>query len=90
MNGTPTSANTHRMPPGALADASEPAFNNPRADNLRRNQDAVVTLGLSWYLNPWLKVQGNAIRESFDDLTRTPLDGTATYWSYVTRLQLAF
>lgn len=25
MNGTPTSANTHRMPPGALADASQAA-----------------------------------------------------------------
>jgi hypothetical protein len=50
----------------------------------------VLTVGLSWYPNRWFKVQGNAIRESFDDLTRTPLDGTATYWSYVTRLQLAF
>lgn len=83
-------ARYERMLLGSSADASEPAFNNPRADNLRRNQDAVVTVGLSWYLNRWLKVQGNAIRESFDDLTRTPLDGTATYWSYVTRLQLAF
>ncbi len=75
---------------GSSADASEPAFNNPRADNLLRNHDAVLTVGLTWYLNRWLKVQGNAIREAFDDLNRTPLDGTATYWSYVTRLQLAF
>lgn len=70
--------------------SSEPAFDNPRAENLLRNHDDVITLGLTWYLNRWFKVQGNAIRETFDDLERTPLNGTATFWSYVSRLQLAF
>ena len=47
-------------------------------------------MGLTWYLNRWLKVQGNAIRETFEDPARLPLTGTTTYWSYVSRLQLAF
>lgn len=83
-------ARYERMLLGSSASADEPAFNNPRAENLRRNHDDVLTVGLTWYLNRWLKVQGNAIRETFDDLERTPLSGAATYWSYVSRLQLAF
>ena len=83
-------ARYERMQLGSAADASEPAFTNPRAENLSRNQDNVLTVAVSWYLNRWLKVQGNAIRETFDDLERTPLTGTSTYWSYVSRLQLAF
>jgi phosphate-selective porin len=45
-------ARYERMLLGSSADASELAFNNPRADNLRRNQDAVVTVGLSCIPQP--------------------------------------
>jgi phosphate-selective porin OprO/OprP len=70
--------------------ADQPASTSPRGDNLARNHDDVVTVGLAWHLTRWVKLQGNAIHESFLDPVRAPLEGTATYWSYVTRLQFAF
>ena len=74
---------------GSASSSGEPAFANPRAANLLGNHDDVVTLGLTWYLNRWFKVQGNAIHESFDHAERAPIPGRATYWSYVARLQFA-
>lgn len=75
---------------GSTADDTEPAFANPRAENLFPNRDDVTTLGLTWHLNRWFKLQGNAIRESFDDVTRAPILGEPHYWSYVGRAQFAF
>lgn len=74
---------------GSASTEGEPAFANPRAANLLRNRDDVITLGLTWYLNRWFKVQGNAIHESFDDPARAPIVGRGAYWSYVGRLQFA-
>ena len=76
-----------RLSVGSVSSGGEPAFANPRAANLLGNHDDVVTLGLTWYLNRWFRLQGNAIHESFDDAERAPLFGRATYWSYVGRLQ---
>lgn len=75
---------------GSSESSGQPPSTSPRGENLARNQDSVYTLGVSWHLNRWLKVQGNAIHESFLDVARAPIPGTGTYWSYVTRLQLAF
>ena len=80
-------ARYERLGFGSASTAGEPAFSNPRAANLLGNDDGVVTIGLTWYLNRWFKVQGNAIHESFDDANRAPIRGRATYWSYVGRLQ---
>ena len=67
----------------------EPPFRNPRAVNLYPNADLTWTMGLNWYLNRYMKLQGNAIREKFSDIERTPLTGETTLWSFVARLQLA-
>jgi phosphate-selective porin len=72
---------------GSVDDAGQPAFANPRAANILRNRNDVLTLGLTWYLNRWVKLQGNAIRESFEDPARAPITGRASYWSYVSRVQ---
>lgn len=72
---------------GSTSNDGEPAFANPRAANLRRNHDQIHTFGLTWYLNRWMKVQGNAIREAFEDPERAPLVGQSVFWSYVGRLQ---
>ncbi len=82
-------ARYERLSFGSASTAGEPAFANPRAANLLGNRDDVVTLGVTWYLNRWFKVQGNAVHESFDDVSRAPLVGRATFWSYVGRLQFA-
>lgn len=82
-------ARVERMAFGSTATA-QTASVSPRGDNLSRNHDDVLTLGVAWHLNRWVKLQGNAIHESFLDAARAPIPGTATYWSYVTRLQFAF
>lgn len=73
------------------------AFRNPRSDFLLPNTLRTVTVGANWLVNRWLKVVANAIRQSYDDLERTPrivdvdLIGTEEhYWSGLLRLQLAF
>ena len=71
-------------------DKSGPAFTNPRADHILPNSDDVVTIGVNWFLNRWVRVTINAIREEFDDATRTPVPGTTTFLSAVGRAQLAF
>jgi len=68
----------------------EPAFQNSRAEVILPNGDKVLTLGVNWYLNRWIKLQGNAIHEEIQDAGRTPLlDGGTKFWSTVLRLQLA-
>ncbi len=74
---------------GSAATNGEPAFANPRAANLLGNHDDIVTIGLTWYLNRWFKLQGNAVHESFDDVERAPIAGRSSYWSYVGRVQFA-
>lgn len=67
-----------------------PAFRNPRADHLLESHDRIWTAGVNWYVMPHVKVVANAIRESFDDVERTPLAGETTFWSGVARLQIVF
>ena len=62
---------------------------SPRADVILGNGDRVLTLGVSWYLNRWLKVQGNVMRESIDDPAQGPLPSQRMFWSRVVRLQLS-
>jgi len=69
--------------------AGEAPSTSPRADVILGNGDRVLTLGVSWYLNRWLKVQGNVIRESIDDPAQGPLPAQGTFWSRVLRLQLS-
>lgn len=65
-----------------------PAFTNPRSDHLAGNNARVWTGGVNWYLNRWVRIQGNAIRESFEDEARSPVFGQRTFWSGVLRTQL--
>jgi phosphate-selective porin len=67
--------------------SSEDLSRSPRAANLVPNTDRAWTAGLNWYLNPFIKLQGNAIREHVDDLARAPIPDRNTYWSSVLRLQ---
>ena len=68
---------------------SEPPFRNPRAVNLYPNDDLTWTLGRNWYLNRYLKLQGDAVRERFSDVERTLLPGETIFWSFVARFQFA-
>jgi phosphate-selective porin OprO/OprP len=62
---------------------------SPRAEVILGNGDRVLTFGANWYLNRWVKVQGNVIRESIDNPAQGPLPSQPTFWSRVVRLQLS-
>ena len=48
-----------------------------------------VTAGVNWYVNRWVKVQANTVREQMvDPLALLPI-GTAPLWSTVVRFQVA-
>jgi phosphate-selective porin OprO/OprP len=72
------------------ADKSGPAFSNPRAEHILGNTDRIWTFGLNWFANRWVRTVVNAIREEFDDPARSPIPGTATFWSGIFRLQVVF
>jgi phosphate-selective porin len=66
-----------------------PAFTNPRAEHVAPSAEQVWTSGATWFLNRWLRVQANAIREVFSDPARSPRPGTPRLWSGALRMQLA-
>jgi phosphate-selective porin len=62
-------------------------FRNPRAETIYPSGDNVLTLGVNWTLNRFMKIQVNAIREHVDDPDRNPVPNGAAFWSRVLRLQ---
>jgi phosphate-selective porin OprO/OprP len=69
-------------------DRSDEPFANPRAFTILSTGDKVLTLGVNWTLNRFVKVQVNAIREQVEDPGRNPVPNGAAFWSRVLRLQL--
>jgi phosphate-selective porin OprO and OprP len=72
---------------GSGAAAGEGA-RSPRADVILRNRDMAATFGVNWYVNRWVKVQGNIIRESIEDPARGPVPSRPVFWSQVVRFQV--
>lgn len=69
--------------------AGQALSTSPRADAILGNADRAVTLGVNWYVNRWVKVQGNIIRESIDKPVLGPLPAQPTFWSRLLRFQLS-
>lgn len=69
-------------------DGGAPPFRNSRAVTIFPNTDDVVTLGVNYYANRWMKLQLNAIHERVDDIERSPTADGAGFWSQVFRVQL--
>ena len=61
---------------------------NQRAANILPASDRVWTFGVNWYLNRWLKVQFNGVREKIEDTVRGPIPGEDLLWTRVLRLQV--
>lgn len=62
---------------------------SPRADKILGNSDKAVTFGVNWYLNRWVKIQFNAIKETLSDPEQGPLPEKPSFWSRVLRLQFS-
>ena len=60
---------------------------NPRAETIVSSGDRALTLGISWTLNRFTKIQVNGIREHVEDPERNPVPNGAAFWSRVIRLQ---
>lgn len=60
---------------------------SPRAAVVVPNSERVLTFGANWYVNRFIKVLGNVIREQLDDAVRAPVPGQNTYWSAIGRIQ---
>jgi phosphate-selective porin OprO and OprP len=71
-------------------DKTGPAFRNPRAQHILPNSDRVWTVGVNWFLDRWVRLTINGIREEFEDVRRLPVAGITDYWSGVARLQIVF
>src|SRR5262249_48656513 len=61
---------------------------NPRAATIKPSGEHVVTFGINWTLNRFMKIQFNTFHEQVDDPDRDPVPNGAAFWSKVIRFQL--
>jgi hypothetical protein len=88
LRGLDLTARFDRLSFGS-ASPSPDAFLNPRADRVAPVGKDAVTAGVNWYVNRWVKVQANTVREQLvDPLALLPI-GTTPLWSTVVRFQVA-
>jgi phosphate-selective porin OprO and OprP len=64
-----------------------PPLRNPRAENIYPSGDKVLTLGVNWTLNRFMKVQFNGIRDHVEDIERNPIPDGGAFWSRILRFQ---
>ncbi len=62
---------------------------SPRAPTILPNGERTWTIGPTWYLNHFIKIQAHALRERVTDVERKALLGRNTFTTAVIRLQLA-
>jgi phosphate-selective porin len=65
------------------------ASTSPRADVVLGNANRAATFGVNWYLNRWVKIQGNVIKQTIKDPLQGPLPERPSFWSSVLRFQLS-
>ena len=75
-----------RLTFGSLATDGIPSF-SARSDVLETASDEAITIGGNWYLNQWMKIQLNAVRESVTSPRRGEALASRARWYYVTRFQ---
>jgi phosphate-selective porin len=61
---------------------------SPRAADISATSDTVATIGVNWYVNTWVKIQVNGIRESIL-ASRSPIPGRSVFWSTACRFQFS-
>ncbi len=63
------------------------ASRSPRAANILENSNRAWTVGINWYLNRWVKIQTNGIREKLEDPQRSPIPGKTLFYTWLCHLQ---
>lgn len=81
-------ARIERLAFGSAASGETPST-SVRADVIQGNADRALTLGVNWYLNRWVKLQFNAIKETLSDPDQGPLPSQPSFWTRIFRLQLS-
>jgi phosphate-selective porin len=71
------------------ADQSDAPSLSPRAENIAPLRQRAVTFGVNWLVTRWVKVQFNAIRESFVDEAGIRPEIPEARWRSLMRLQFA-
>jgi len=62
---------------------------SPRAPTLPTSSERASTLGVNWYVNRYVKLQGNLIRENVEDPYHQNAPLWQVYWTRVFRIQFA-
>jgi phosphate-selective porin OprO and OprP len=60
---------------------------SPRAVNLFSTSERAATFGVNWYLNRWMRITYNGVREQIEDVQNTPIRGRDVYWGHYVRMQ---
>jgi hypothetical protein len=68
-------------------DAGGSASFSPRGENVRRNSDTILTLGINWYVSRWLSLRANLIHDSILDADLAPSPSRPSYWSRAIRFE---
>jgi phosphate-selective porin OprO/OprP len=79
-------ARVERLTFDSTAGGQDPST-SPRADVIIGNSDRVVTFGVNWYLNRWVKVQFNFLQETLSDPVQGPLPAKGAFTSRLVRFQ---
>jgi phosphate-selective porin OprO/OprP len=79
-------ARYERLRFGSVATGDEPST-SPRADVIPGNGSRILTLGLNWHLNRWVRLQANTVREALTEPERGPFPNRTHFWSRVLRIQ---
>jgi len=70
--------------------ATDPlASNAPRADVVLGNSNHVQTYGVNWYVNRWIKIQANLVRNAIAFPDQAPQPSQPVFWSRLIRFQFS-
>jgi len=65
------------------------ASDSPRADVILGNAERAWTFGVNWYVNRWIKIQTNLVRNAIQFPEQGPLPSQPVYWSRLIRFQFS-
>ena len=65
------------------------ASDAPRTEVVLGNGDRAVTFGVNWYVNRWIKIQTNLVRNTIALPDQGPVPSQSVFWSRIVRFQFS-